>query len=210
MNQIPKPFRTTLGLMLAVAAACRADHPDKNHRPTGRPETSLSGVYINTRAGHSIRDEAGIYVEPIANVLRVLGKPTKVVRNNKCESTYQWVSGAVRIEVGTGCVFQKVAGRDLLRTHGAYSVEVWGTAPVGKIGVTGKGLALGNPWSKVKRLYGTRCECGTYSSGTGSQKTHGFTYAQYAQYQWGDKVELDIDADAQGRVVHILLVGELE
>ena len=36
-------------------------------------------------------------------------------------------------------------------------------------------------------------------------------YARYAEYVWDDQnVVLDIDADAQGRVVHILLMGDTE
>lgn len=210
MKHNGKPILATLGLTLVVVAASHADHPDRKHRPSGKAEYSLSGVYIDAHGHDSIRNEDGVYVEAMRGVLRYLGKPVTIAAKNRCESNFLWLAGPVRMEVGSGCVFQKVAGKDVMRTHGAYAVEVWGIRPHGRIGVTGRGLALGDSWAKVKRLYGTRCECGRYTTGTGVQNTHGLKYARYAQYQWGDRVELAVDADAHGRVVHILLAGDLE
>lgn len=176
----------------------------------GNPEEMLSGVYIDSSANHSLRNENGVFIEPMPDVLGTLGKPLKIVQRDKCESNYVWKRGEVLLEVGTGCIFQKVRGKDVMRAHGAYSVEVWGLHPQGTIGISGQGLALGDSIAKMKRLYGTHCECGRYLSGTGTQNTHGEHYEYYAQYQWSENVELDADADAQGRVVHILLMGDLD
>jgi hypothetical protein len=197
-------------LFLGMNPTCRADHPDRAHRPTGKPEEMLSGVYINSSARGSLRNEDGVLIEPMANVLRTLGEPLKVVKKNGCQTNYVWKQGGVQLEVGSGCIFQKVQGKNVVRTHGVYSVEVWGQHPEGAVGMTGRGLALGDSMAQVKRLYGTKCECGQYRSGTGTQDTHGEQYEYYAQYQWGEGVELDVDADAQGHVVHILLMGDLE
>jgi hypothetical protein len=197
-------------LFLGWDSVCRADHPDREHRPTGKPEEMLSGVYINSSAYHSLRNEAGVLIEPMPNVLETLGEPLKVVKKNKCESNHVWKQGEVLLEVGSGCIFQKVQGKNVLCARGAYSVEVWGLHPQGAIGITGRGLALGDSIVKMQRLYGTHCECGRYVSGTGTQNTRGEHYEYYARYQWGENVELDVDADAQGHVVHILLMGDLE
>jgi hypothetical protein len=98
-----------------------------------------------------------------------------------------------------------------MRAHGAYSVQVWGSHSSGVLAATGRGLALGDSWSRVMRLYGNRCECGKYASGTGTQNTHGLKYARYAVYIWDDQnVKLEIDADSRGGVVHMTLAGDLE
>ena len=197
-------------LLLGSAQICCADHPDRSHRPAVAPERMLSGVYIDSSEHHSLRNEDGVRIEPISDVLEALGTPSKVVRLNRCENNYIWNRGDLLLEVGSGCVYQKVGGKDVMRTHGAYSVEVWGKRPEGSVGITGRGLALGDSMERVKRLYGFRCESGEYVSGTGTQNTHGEHYAHYAEYQWGDSVELDVDADAKGQVVHMLLRGHLE
>lgn len=201
------------GLLINLSISIRADHPGPAHRPTGKPEQKLSGIYFNARGHHAIRNEVGSYIEPISEVLKTLGKPLSVTivnDTNKCESTYVWKQGDVRLEVGSGCIFQKVDSKDVMMGHGAYSVEVWGKRHHDFIGVTGRGLALGDPMAKAKRLYGNRCECERYTSGTGTQITHGEHYEYSLRYQWGDRVELDIDADAHGRVVHMLLIGDLD
>lgn len=196
--------------MLVVASIpCQADHLNRMHRATGRAEDVLSGVRINSPM-HGVINEDDVYIEPMVAVLKSLGTPTKIIAKNKCESNYIWNVGAVRIEVGSGCVFQKVAGKDVMRTHGAYAVEVWGTRALRGLVATGRGLALGDPWSKVQKLYGTRCNCGRYTSGTGSQNTHGLEYARYGRYQWKDGIEFDVDVDKNGRVVHMLLLGDIE
>lgn len=204
-----------LAALMYIASPCWADHPDAAHRPKGRAEDSLSGVYIGARSHHALLDEGGVYIEPMEAVLETLGRPERVVavaNSNGCESTYVWTSGAAYMEVGSGCLMQKVARKDVMRAHGAFAVEVWGRRAVGKIGVTGRGLALGDHWSKVIRLYGNQCECGrNNTTGPGWHHTHGMKYARYAEYVWDDQnVVLDIDADAQGRVVHILLMGDTE
>lgn len=206
---IAKCLPLFLLLLGSVRAYC-ADHPDRNHRPSGTPEGVLSGVYINVPGHHSIRNADGVFIEPISEVLRTLGKPDKVINKNKCEDTYIWETGDVLLQVGTGCIYQTVQGRNIMRAKGAYSVEVWGNRSHGSIGKTGRGLGLGDPLAKMRHLYGLRCECGHYSSGTGTQDAHGERYAYYAEYQWGETVELDVDANAQGHIVHILLRGDLE
>lgn len=187
-----------------------ADHPVRNQRPVGAPEGMLSGIYINVSSHHSLRNADGILIEPLSDVLHTLGKPNTVINKNKCEGTYIWKTGGVLLKVETGCIFQTVEGHYIMLTQGAYSVEVWGSRTHGNIGRTGRGLALGDSMAKMKRLYGARCECGNYASGTGDQDTHGEHYAYYAQYQWGGNIELDVDADARGHVVHILLMGDIE
>ncbi len=153
----------------------------------------------------------GLHIEPISDVLKTLGPPYKVVKLDECENSYIWNRGEVQLEVGSGCVYQKVGGKDFMHTHGAYSVEVWGKHPEQSIGITGRGLGLGDSIQRVKRLYGTRCECGKYLTGTGTQNTHGEQYAYYAMYQWeGGGVELHVDANAQGHVVHMLLLADQE
>lgn len=196
--------------LLVSYPAFSADHPPKDHRPIGAPEEMLSGVYVNSTGHHSIRNADSVLIEPLSEVLQTLGRPDDIVSKNRCEKTYIWSSGGVRLEVGMKCIFQMVQGHSVMRSLGAYSVEVWGERAQGSIGRTGRGLALGDSMAKMKRLYELRCECGRYVSGTGDQDTHGERYEYYAQYQWGEKVKLDIDADAEGRIVHILLMGDLE
>ncbi len=58
---------------------CRADHPDREHRPAGKPEEMLSGVYINSNAYRSLRNEEGLPFLKMVSALRlnvfVLGSP---------------------------------------------------------------------------------------------------------------------------------------
>lgn len=170
----------------------------------------MSGVFINRQAQGAIRNEDGVYIEPIASVLRTLGKPAKANRKNECETDYTWCIGDVRLLVWDGCVSQLIDGKHVSRLNGAYGVEVWGRHPTGKIGVTGLGLRLGDSWAKMKRIYGTHCQCQQYTDRTGTQNTHGFKYSYNAVYQWGAATSLTLDADAQGRIVHMQLMGDLE
>jgi len=207
-----KLFSTSALLLgaLLIFGQCLADHPDKAHRPKGKPESSLSGVDINSREHHALQNDDGIYIEPIASILETLGVPAKVITKNDCERDYLWIKEGVRTSVGTGCIPQQISGKIVSRGHGAYSVDVWGKNASGILGVTGRGLALGDLWARVKQIYGTRGQFDRYTTGTGTQDTHGFKYYYNARYQWGDAVLLTIDADRQGNVVHMQLMGDLE
>ena len=201
--------RIALAMISVLPIRCRADHLDRIHHALGAAEVLLSGVHINSPR-HGVINEVGVYIEPMAAVLKSLGKPIKIIEENNCESSYIWVVEAVRTEVSSGCVFQRLLTKDVMRTHGAYAVDVWGTQALGRMGTTGKGLALGDSWSKVQKIYGTRCNCGRYTTGAGAQNTHGLKYAVYARYLWKNGIELDLDADKDGRVVHMLLLGDIE
>lgn len=97
--------------------------------PPRKACTALSEVYIGARGHHAMLDEDGVYIEPMAAVLETLGRPERLVpvaNSNGCASTYVWTNGAAYMEVGSGCLMQKVARKDVMRAHGAFAVEVWG------------------------------------------------------------------------------------
>lgn len=204
MNKIRiLPVLVLVTISALGTGTCRADH-GKHHWPV---ERALSGIYVNRQKEGAILDADGVYIEPMAFVLSTLGKAAKVNRKNKCETDYIWFIGDVRMRVYSACVFDQ---KNAYRTHGAYAIDVWGSHPVGNVGMTGLGLRLGDSWAKMKRIYGPHCQCGRYRGGTGAQNTHGFEYSYYATYQWGPVASLSVDADAQGRIVHMQLYGDLE
>lgn len=214
MEKIPMPFVKVMLTLLCLIWADRsqAEHLEKARKHNRSFENSLAGVFINSRnRGASRLNADGKYIEPIASVLKTLGAPQKITSKNNCQSEYLWVKKGVRIEVFTGCIFEVVAGKDVLRGHGAYSVEVWGNRAAAAVPGTGRGLALGDELSKAKRLYAAPNVSGQYADGAGTQDTHGLNYTYYESYQWEvNGFDLNIDAGANGRVNHIQLMVDPE
>jgi RHS repeat-associated protein len=123
---------------------------------------------------------------------------------------YNWVKGGVRMEVVTEFYTSRKTHKVI--ESAVSSVAVWGRAPAGAIGTTGRGLSLGDMVAKARRIYGSDCNCGEYKHGTGDQNTHGFTYRYYLEFPAGNYEQealgaLIIDADSHGRVVHLQVVG---
>jgi hypothetical protein len=72
-------------------------------------------------------------------------------------------------------------------------VSVWGTKPEGKLGRTGKGLALGDSINRLRVLYGSR-----YIERQAKDVHTVFI-------EWRDTTGLEIEFDKQGRINHMTL-----
>jgi hypothetical protein len=170
-------------------------------RPRSQIENRLSGVTVGK--------------SPIAEVIKVLGKPQKFMEvtspddpSGSGERIYTWLEGRVTFQVKTEFYTDRL-GRLVEST--VHAAEAWGREPSAQFGRTGRGLALGSDVSVAKRIYGEECSCGRYEHGAGDQGKEGQQYSYYLSYPRQnyeqERGSLSLDADAQGRIVHILVVG---
>jgi hypothetical protein len=73
-------------------------------------------------------------------------------------------------------------------------IDVWGDAPRGALGVTGRGLQLGDTLERQKAIYGDRYSLPYAEKGTTS-----------VQMDWEDGTELTVDYGPDGHSNHIRL-----
>ena len=98
----------------------------------GKPDTVLSGINVCST--------------PMWKVFRMLGNPARTERITN-QPVFVWERGEVKL---------KVSEYTFLRGLVPNFVEVSGKAPVGDIGKTGRGLALGATLNDIRRVYGRR------------------------------------------------------
>jgi len=69
------------------------------------------------------------------------------------DRTYEWTKGGVKLVVGTG--FRTDARLHTVIESPILYIDTYGNLPAGPVGVTGRGLRLGDSLSRAKRLYPT-------------------------------------------------------
>ncbi|MGA3264065.1 MAG: hypothetical protein ABSC47_08480 [Terracidiphilus sp.] len=200
-----------LALQFIAAGTVAAGLPDKDQLATGKPERKLSGILVGIRP-LGTRFPNGT---PISKIIRLYGPPTSkedaVVPDGAGGTRfYKWEWPGLRMSVATFFYYCRFAinrnmGVDdrsacgqhphqmLVESHPAY-IDVWGDAPRGALGVTGRGLQLGDTLERQKAIYGDRYSLPYAEKGTTS-----------VLMDWEDGTELTVDYGPGGRSNHIRL-----
>lgn len=167
--------------LVATSMSAVADHLRDSEIARGKADTVLCGV--------------DVYATPLKQVVAELGPPTK---GDTTLSTidqaggvdYEWQAKGLRIELGAWNAKSESV---------PYSVEVWGTKPVRKLGRTGRGLSLGDTQKDVLRIYGNRLFVTKLADG-----------AKYMIIQWRDDTTLYLTFNLQGQINHMHLLASVE
>ncbi len=184
-----------LALQCIVAGPVAAGFPDKDQLATGKPERKLSGILVGIRP-LGTRFPNGT---SISKIIKLYGPPTSredaVVPDGAGGTRfYKWEWPGLRMSVATYFYYVGDAQRTMVESHPAY-IDVWGDAPRGALGVTGRGLQLGATLEQQKAIYGDRYSIPfTEKDGT----TH-------VSVNWEDGAELTIDYGPDGHSNHIRL-----
>jgi hypothetical protein len=159
-------------------------------------------VYAKSKAEH-ILCGVDIYQINLDQVFKELGKPTRVeVETGKDDKQYGpgsgskeyiWLLPNLEMHMYSDYYTGKTTGK-IIETPET-CVVVSGMKPNGKIGLTGQGLALGDPFSKVTKIYGKLLQTAKDP----------ITGNLYSQIQWNDSTVLSIEFDADKRVKYIRL-----
>ena len=158
-------------LILAVATISLAQHVPDEQITKGQPETVLSGI--------------DVYRSTLKQVIAMYGKPASQEKDAQGLPIYIWQKSGIKMQIGT----------DYDNPEKVYAVHVWGAKPAGKLGLTGKGLALGCDKDCVKKIYGDRII------------EH---HPDEAMVVFVEGTELTIGFDDHGHINHLALVGEVE
>jgi len=135
-------IRRVTGVLMIVFACTlgiQGQHPDRKNLVPGRPETRLAHIQVNERTR-------------MKTIAKLYGEPTsiKAWESENPPSTYEydWDRPGLKLHI----MFQ----RSLKKDHEWELVEVIevkpGTSP--RIGVTGRGLKIGDSLHSFKRIYG--------------------------------------------------------
>ncbi len=177
MRILPLRVVVFFAVCLAIPPAAMADHLPENKLARGRADTVLSGV--------------DVYKTPMTKAIAELGKPAKVTDVPSWGRDYDWQREGTRLQLGTW--------NDKGDESVPYSAEVWGAKPAGSIGITGRGLKLGDTLADVRRIYGGRFIKAKHNDGT-----------FHLTIQWEDETTLDLDFDKTGHINHMQLEAEIE
>ena len=159
-------------VLVAVAAiSLQAQHVPDDQITKGDPETVLSGI--------------DVYHNTLKAIITMYGKPTSEAKDPQGLPLYIWEKSGIKMQLGT----------DYDNPNQVYAVNVWGSKPQGKLGITGKGLALGADMASVKKIYGDRIV------------QH---HPDEAMVMFVEGTALTIGFDDHGHINHLALVGEVE
>ena len=184
-----------LAFLFIAAGPARAGYPDKDQLATGKPETKLSGITVGIQpVGTELPNGT-----PISEIIKLYGPPTSqedaVVPDGAGGTRfYKWAWPGLRMSVATYFYYVGAAQKTMVESHPAY-IDVWGNAPRGALGVTGRGLQLGATMEQQKTIYGDRYSI-PYTEKDGTK---------YVQMEWEDGTELMIDYGPNGHSNHIRL-----
>jgi hypothetical protein len=103
--------------------------------------------------------------------------------------TYEWIQPACDLEI---VVFKSRSYSSIL------SGEVWGTRPAANIGITGRGLKLGDTIADARRIYGLRLYLGV----TQSELPRRILLSDACE-SLDHRTSLEIGFDESGRVRHM-------
>jgi hypothetical protein len=180
----------TLGFLyffLLIPSIAKADNLPENLQASGKPETTLAGINLETTT--------------LIDVIRLYGLPTREERTSRDPDWigYIWELPQAKIELsfyntGTGNIAD---------------IYVEGTTK-GQIGSTGRGLKLGDDLNKLKRIYGNRFMLQTLRKDS-SEKREEFTGVSVANkrviIQWGlEGFTLTVGLDGNGKVTAMWLM----
>jgi len=171
-----------LALYCLVSTATLADHLPEAKIARGKADTILSGV--------------DVYHSTIRQAIKKLGPPTSaevIPEKNDIAGgkRYEWKTEKTNLLL--------VTWNDKGEDSVPYSAEVWGAAPAGKIGITGRGLKLGAMLTDVRRIYGPRFSKSKRDDGTWQ-----------IIVQWQDQTTLYLYFDKTGHVGHMHLMAAIE
>jgi hypothetical protein len=171
-----------LVVVLLFCCSGVADHLPENQIAKGKADEVLSSV--------------NVYKTTMGQIFSRLGPPSRTIdvledRNIAGGRDYEWDRGEVKIFMGTW--------NDKGTSSVPYSVEVWGKRPAGILGITGRGLRLGDKLSKVRQIYGHRF--GRYQQDDGTLQV---------TIQWQNETTLYLYFDHSGKVDHIHLMAATE
>ncbi len=201
-----------VGLALWLPAPAAAGFGGEEHAATSKSESVLSGIRVGIRP---VGTQLPLGT-PISEIIKLYGPPTSqedaVVPDGAGGTRfYKWEWPGLRMSVATYFFYcpgpdgpnacspeanRPDAPRTMVESAPAY-IDVWGDAPRGELGVTGRGLALGSTLDRQKALYGDRYEVSFVGS-------DGVTHIQL---QWEDGAFLMIDYTPNGRCNHIRLTA---
>jgi hypothetical protein len=206
-----------IGLAAAIAALqfivicpVAAGFPDKDKLATGKPERKLSGIKVGIRPLGTKLPKG----TPISRIIQLYGPPTSqedaVVPDGAGGTRfYRWEWPGLKMSVATYffyCKYAEAMGANsqnacnqaaqpvMIESAPAY-IDVWGDAPKGVLGTTGRGLALGSTLEQLKAIYGDRYSI-PYVEKDGTA---------HLSVQWADGTELTVDYGPDGRSNHIRL-----
>jgi hypothetical protein len=189
------PVVAVLAFLFIAPAQAAAGYPDKDKLATGTPETKLSGITVGIRPeGTQLPNGT-----PISEIIRLYGPPTSkedaVVPDGAGGTRfYKWEWPGLRMSVATYFYYSGGEQQTMIESHPAY-IDVWGDAPRGELGVTGRGLELGATLEQQKALYGDRYSI-PYTEKDGTK---------HVSVEWEDGTFLTIDYGPNGHSNHIRL-----
>ncbi len=189
------PAVAVLAFMFNAAGPAAAGYPDQDKLATGTPETILSGITVGIRPEGTELPEG----TPVSEIIKLYGPPTSkedaVVPDGMGGTRfYKWEWPGLRMSVATYFYYGGDAKQPMVESHPAY-IDVWGDAPRGALGVTGRGLELGTTLERQKVIYGDRYSI-PYTEKDGTK---------HVQMEWEDGTELMTDYGPDGHINHIRL-----
>jgi hypothetical protein len=184
-----------VALQFILAGPAAAGYPDKDQLATGKPERTLSGIEVGVDLGMSIAEVIQLYGPPASKEDAVVPDGIGGTR------FYKWEWPGLRMSVATMFFYKhdekNWEAKPVFVESRADYIDVWGKAPKGVLGITGRGLALGSTLSDLKALYGEHYSI-PYTEKDGSS---------HALVQWADGTELTVDYGPDGRCNHIRVAG---
>jgi hypothetical protein len=185
-------------ILSSVLAPAAAAQPDPGNLGSGSPELFLSGIQVGVSAPGA----------RISSVIRRYGQPASkedaVVPDGAGGTRfYTWQFPGLKMSVATYFAYKSKRilwwrRRVTAESRVAY-IDVWGDAPRGVLGTTGRGLALGTTLEQQKAVYGPHYAVPYVD------KSAGITHVEV---WWKDETCLMIDYGANGHSNHIRLTSK--
>lgn len=169
-----------LVVVLLFCCSGIADRLPENQIAKGKADDVLSSV--------------NVYKTTVSQIFSRFGRPTRtidVLEDKNDGRDYEWDRGEVKLFLGTW--------NDKGNNSVPYSVEVWGKRSVGVMGVTGRGLKLGNTLEDVRQIYGDKFS--KYEQGDGTLRV---------TIQWQNETTLYLYFDPSGKIDQIHLMAATE
>jgi len=196
------PWLRGAGLILiaivgSTFTTAQAPGSAKNSVAAGPAERIMSAIHVDMRNGDRIRQ-----------VIRRLGEPAStedaVVPDGAGGTRfYTWQFSGLKMSAATFFYYRQrrllwLHWRSIRESRVAYA-DVWGDAPQGTLGMTGRGLALGSTLEQQKSIYGER-----YTVRFSDPKTG----IVYVEIWWDDNTCLMVDYGPDGRSHHLRLTSK--
>lgn len=202
-KRLTTSLRSALAFFLASAACAAltttgvlaAGFPDNGQLAECRPERTLSGIRVGIRPLGTRLPQG----TPISEIVKLYGPPASkedaVVPDGAGGTRfYRWEWPGLKMSVATYFYYLGDHQQNFVESGPAY-IDVWGDGPKGRIGSTGRGLALGSTLREQIAVYGNRYSIPhTEKDGSTHVETH-----------WSNGAFLMIDYGPNGRSNHIRL-----